>query len=111
MWTEHALPDEIPAKQLVQLVVALQQEERIAWHAHYDPLNADYQKRVASGELKGKALAEWYYQRYVNHLPSEGEFVLFVAAMRRHKNWEGALMGWANLPEELRSKQLNSKFS
>jgi glycosyltransferase involved in cell wall biosynthesis len=34
----------------------------------------------------------------------EGEFVLFVAAMRRHKNWEGALLGWANLPEELRSK-------
>ena len=34
----------------------------------------------------------------------EGEFVLFVAAMRTHKNWDGALLGWADLPEELRRK-------
>lgn len=33
-----------------------------------------------------------------------GEFVLFVAAMRKHKNWDGALLGWADLPEELRRK-------
>ncbi len=32
----------------------------------------------------------------------EGEFVLFVAAMRKHKNWHGALLGWADLPEQLR---------
>lgn len=29
-------------------------------------------------------------------------FVLFVAALRRHKNWEGAVRAWAGLPEALR---------
>lgn len=31
-------------------------------------------------------------------------FVLFVAALRRHKNWEGALEAWAQLPPHLRAE-------
>jgi len=31
-------------------------------------------------------------------------FVLFVAALRRHKNWEGALRAWAGLPTALRER-------
>lgn len=30
-------------------------------------------------------------------------FVLFVSALRRHKNWEGALRAWAGLTPELRA--------
>lgn len=31
-------------------------------------------------------------------------FVLFVAALRRHKNWEGALEAWAKLPSAVRAQ-------
>lgn len=34
----------------------------------------------------------------------EPGFVLFVAALRRHKNWEGAVEAWSRLPEDLRAK-------
>ncbi|MHC4823583.1 MAG: glycosyltransferase family 4 protein [Planctomycetota bacterium] len=30
-------------------------------------------------------------------------FVLFVAALRKHKNWEGCLRAWKTLPSELRA--------
>ncbi|MGB0954171.1 MAG: glycosyltransferase family 4 protein [Planctomycetota bacterium] len=30
-------------------------------------------------------------------------FVLFVAALRRHKNWEGALEAWSQLPKEIQA--------
>lgn len=33
----------------------------------------------------------------------EPGFVLFVSALRRHKNWEGALHAWAGLPAPLRA--------
>ena len=43
-------------------------------------------------------------QEVLGEFGIEGAFVLFVAAMRKHKNWQGALLGWANLPEELRQQ-------
>jgi N-acetylglucosamine-6-sulfatase len=35
------------------------------WHAHYDPVNEAYARRLAAGEVPEKEQAEFPYQRYV----------------------------------------------
>ena len=39
--------------------------QRAVWDAHYQPIIEEFAKRYLSGELKGKELAEWKYQRYM----------------------------------------------
>lgn len=39
--------------------------QRAAWDAHYDPIIKEFAARYLSGELQGKALAEWKFQRYI----------------------------------------------
>lgn len=35
------------------------------WNAHYDPIIKEFAQKYLSGELKGEALAEWKFQRYM----------------------------------------------
>ncbi|WP_227021202.1 sulfatase family protein [Oceaniferula marina] len=36
-----------------------------AWHAHYDPINAEYGRRLAAGMVSEEEQAEFPYQRYL----------------------------------------------
>ena len=42
----------------------LTNSQKAAWDAYYDPINADYTARIASGELSGDKLTQAKYQRY-----------------------------------------------
>ena len=42
----------------------LNNAQQAAWDAYYEPIKADYEARVASGELSGDALTREKYQRY-----------------------------------------------
>ena len=35
------------------------------WHAHYDPINAEYGRRLAAGDVSKKEQDEFPYQRYI----------------------------------------------
>jgi len=35
------------------------------WHAHYDPVNAEYGRRLAAGKVSKKEQSEFPYQRYI----------------------------------------------
>jgi len=59
--------------------------QRKVWLENYDPQNDDYRKRVASGELTGKKLAEYRYQRYVK------DYLRVVAAVDQNV---GRLLDW-----------------
>ena len=40
-------------------------EQLDAWHAHYDPLNEEYARRLAKGEVPAREQSEFGYQRYM----------------------------------------------
>lgn len=40
-------------------------EQLKAWHAHYDPINAEYGRRLAAGDMTQKEKDEFPYQRYM----------------------------------------------
>jgi len=40
-------------------------EQLDKWHAHYDPVNAEYGRRLAAGEVSEKEKFEFPYQRYI----------------------------------------------
>lgn len=40
-------------------------EQLDAWHAHYDPINAEYGLRLAAGDMTDEEKAEFPYQRYL----------------------------------------------
>jgi len=40
-------------------------EQLDAWHAHYDPLNEAYARRLAKGEVSKREQSEFGYQRYM----------------------------------------------
>jgi len=61
--------------------------QRKEWHKHYDPQNADYRKRVASGELTGDKLSEYRYQRYMK------DYLRVVAAIDENV---GRLLDWVD---------------
>ena len=63
----------------------LTEAELKEWHRHYDPVNADYRRRVASGELTGNALYEYRYQRYIK------DYLRVVAAVDQNV---GRLLDW-----------------
>lgn len=63
----------------------LSEDERRQWHAHYDAENEDYRQRVASGELVGKKLAAYRYQRYLK------DYLRVVAAIDENV---GRLLDW-----------------
>src|SRR5918998_3484312 len=42
-----------------------------------DPLNARHARVVALGTPTEQEKTQWYFQRYITHLPSGGEVVLF----------------------------------
>ena len=67
---KYQLPKQVPGpKQQYRgdfaFLANLTEDERKAWHEHYDPVNDDYRARVESGELAGNKMAEYRYQRYV----------------------------------------------
>ena len=41
------------------------EEELAQWHAHYDPINEEYARRLAEGEVSLKEQDEFPYQRYM----------------------------------------------
>jgi glycosyltransferase involved in cell wall biosynthesis len=51
-----------------------------------------------------RPLAAAEAQPALDRLGLQPGFVLFVAALRRHKNWDGALRAWAGLPDALRAR-------
>jgi polyphosphate kinase 2 len=42
-----------------------------------EPLNSRYARTVALGKPSERESTQWYFQRYVEHLPAAGELVLF----------------------------------
>jgi polyphosphate kinase len=42
-----------------------------------EPLNAREATIVALGTPSGREMTQWYFQRYIPHLPAAGEIVLF----------------------------------
>ncbi len=59
--------------------------QRAVWFKNYNPQNADYRRRVASGELTGNKLAEYRYQRYLK------DYLRVVAAVDENV---GRLIDW-----------------
>ena len=59
--------------------------QRKVWHENYEPQNADYRARVASGELTGDKLFEYRYQRYIK------DYLRVVAAVDENV---GRLLDW-----------------
>jgi len=61
-------------------------------------LNPRYARTVALSKPSDKEQAQWYYQRYVQHLPTGGEMVLFDRSWYNRAGVE-RVMGFASGPE------------
>ena len=64
-----------------------------------DPLNARQCRKVALSKPSDREAGEWYFQRYVAHLPSKGEIVLFDRSWYNRAGVE-KVMGYAS-PEQV----------
>ncbi len=87
---EYKIPDkphgpERDFKGDYKFLAEMTEDQRKVWLENYDPQNDDYRRRVASGELKGKKLAEYRYQRYVK------DYLRVVAAVDENI---GRLLDW-----------------
>lgn len=45
----------------------MNQEQKKAWDAHFDPLNKQFIKEFKAGKIKGKDIVRWKYQRYLKN--------------------------------------------
>jgi polyphosphate kinase 2 len=61
-------------------------------------LNPRYARTVALSKPSDREQSQWYFQRYVNHLPSAGEMVLFDRSWYNRAGVE-RVMGFASPPE------------
>lgn len=59
------------------------------------PLNARYARNVALSKPNERESTQWYFQRYVEHLPSAGELVLFDRSWYNRAGVE-KVMGFAS---------------
>lgn len=70
-------------------------------HAITRRLNPRYVRTVALTKPTEKELSQWYFQRYIQHLPSAGELVLFDRSWYNRAGVE-SVMGFAT-PEQVQS--------
>jgi polyphosphate kinase 2 len=61
-------------------------------------LNPRYARTVALGKPSDREQGQWYFQRYVQYLPTEGELVLFDRSWYNRAGVE-RVMGFAGAPE------------
>ena len=61
-------------------------------------LNPRYARTVALGKPSDREQTQWYYQRYVKHLPAAGEMVLFDRSWYNRAGVE-RVMGFASPPD------------
>jgi len=61
--------------------------QRAAWKAHYDPLNREWERRLASGDVTEREKMEFPYQRYVK------DYLRCVAAVDENV---GRLIDWVD---------------
>ena len=61
-------------------------------------LNPRYARTVALGKPSDREQNQWYFQRYVQHLPTAGEMVLFDRSWYNRAGVE-RVMGFASTPE------------
>jgi polyphosphate kinase 2 len=65
---------------------------------YMEHLNPRYARTVALGKPSDREQGQWYFQRYVQHLPTEGEMVLFDRSWYNRAGVE-RVMGFAKATE------------
>jgi polyphosphate kinase len=68
---------------------------------YMEHLNPRYARTVALGKPSDREQGQWYFQRYVQHLPTEGEMVLFDRSWYNRAGVE-RVMGFAEDTEYVR---------